>query len=678
MLPVNSSRSGAVVLGVAALLAVLLFQLAITIRTESLTWDEQDHLYAGYKSLKTGDFGLNPEHPPLVKMLAALPILNMPLQVPALQNREFKHEAFLGGKDFLFKNDADTILFRARMAASMLTLLLALLVFLAGREMFGTTAGFIALVLLVFDPNQLAHGAFVTTDSGLACFLFATVYTFYRYVKQPSMWRLLLVGVAAGLALATKHTAILVFPILLVLAICDYFLRRGATVPEAPSQRSVLQYVGALAVITALSLTILWAFYGFRYNARPSGLQLNPPSAEYLSQLSRPREAKLLTTVTRFHLLPESYIYGLADVRMMDDFYSSYLMGKPYPHGVWFYFPFAILIKSTLTFLILLAIVIWAIVTQRLNRWREVLFLAVPVLIYLTVAMSSHMNIGVRHILPIYAFLGVLFGGTAVTLIAKNRRWTYVFAALVLFQIVTSLRAFPTYISYVNEAWGGQKNAWWLLSDSNADWAQQLKATKQYLDSRGIKDCWFVYFGEGVIDTGYYGIPCKALPTPDAMWIGEKFYDTPAVIDGTILISAGNLSGFEYGPDALNPYAQFKTLKPTAVIQHSVFVFDGHFEIPAAAAVGHQQKAQDLLSESKFEEALVEAQRAVQLSPDAVASNNLLGDVLVALNRKDDARAAYQHALKSAQTIHPDFQIGPVAGLQKKLAALERTTPANP
>jgi len=668
----GQSRRSAIILGVCCLLAILLIELALTIRTESITWDEDDHLYAGYMSLKTGDFGLNPEHPPLVKMLAAVPLLDMSLRVPALQNREFKKEAFLGGKEFLFKNDADTMLFRARMAAAMLTLLLALLVFLAGQEMFGTAAGFVALVLLVFDPNQIAHGAFVTTDTGLACFLFATVYCFYRYVKQPSMGRLLLVGLAGGLALATKHTGILIFPILLALAICEWLLRRGAK-PDAsdPKRLTVAQYVLALTVITVVSLTVLWAFYGFRYAARPAGLQLNPTSAEYIAQLSRPREARLLATVARFHLLPESYIYGLADVRVMDDFYSSFLLGKTYPHGVWFYFPFAIAIKSTLAFLILMGIAIWAIAARKLTRWREILFLTVPPAIYLAVAMSSHMNIGVRHVLPIYAFLGVLIGGAAMALVKANQRWIYVFAALILFQIVTSLRAFPTYISYVNEAWGGQKNAWWLLSDSNADWAQQLKATKQYLDARRVKDCWFVYFGEGVIDTSYYGIPCKALPTPDAQWVGEKFYDTPEVIDGMVLISAGNLSGFEFGPGELNPYEQFKTIKPSSVIQNGIYVFEGHFEIPAAAAIGHRQKAADLLAEGKPNQALIEAQRAVELAPNAVATNVALGDVLAALSRKDEARSAYQRALISAQTIHPEFQVGHVAGIQKKLAELK-------
>jgi 4-amino-4-deoxy-L-arabinose transferase-like glycosyltransferase len=666
------SRRSAVFLGVSALLFVLLLQLALSVRTESITWDEDDHLYAGYMSWKAGDFGLNPEHPPFVKMLAALPILSMPLHVPARQNRVFKIEAFLGGKEFLFKNDADTMLFRARMAAATLTLLLALLVFLAGQEMFGAAAGFVALTLFVFDPNQLAHGALVTTDSGLACFLLATVYGFYRYVKHPSLWRLLLVGVAGGLALASKHTGILIFPILLALALFDWLLGRfSKSAPDEPKPLGFWGYVASLAAITAVSLIFLWGIYGFRYAARPDGLGLNPSSADYIAKLKRPREAKLLAAVNEHHLLPESYIYGLADVRQMDDFYSSFLLGKPYPHGVWFYFPAAILIKSTLAFLLLVMVAAWAMALQTFTRWREILFLVIPPVIYLAVAMSSHLNIGVRHILPIYAFLGVLIGGAAVALVHANRRWIYVFAALILFQVVTSLRTFPTYMSYVNEAWGGQKNAWWLLSDSNADWAQQLKATKQYLDKRGIKDCWFIYFGEGVVDTSYYGIPCKPLPTLDALWVDEKFYDTPEEINGIVLVSAGDLSGFEFGPGELNPYEQFKTLEPTAVVQNAIFVFEGHFKIPLAAAIGHRQKAEDLLAQGKADEALAEAQRAVALAPHEVACNAVLGDVLAALHRDTEARAAYEQALKVAQTIHPEFQADWVTRLQKKLEAMK-------
>ena len=133
---------------------------------------------------------------------------------------------FLNGKEFVFGNDADKILFRARMAASLLTVLLALLVFLAACEMFGLAAGFVALTLLVFDPNLLAHGALVTTDAGLSCFLFAAVYAFYRYVKQPTASRLVLVGIATGLAFSAKHTGFLAAPSIVLLALVEWLRTR--------------------------------------------------------------------------------------------------------------------------------------------------------------------------------------------------------------------------------------------------------------------------------------------------------------------------------------------------------------------------------------------------------------------------------------------------------------------
>jgi tetratricopeptide (TPR) repeat protein len=245
-----------------------------------------------------------------------------------------------------------------------------------------------------------------------------------------------------------------------------------------------------------------------------------------------------------------------------------------------------------------------------------------------------------------------------------------VVGVLVVFQVITSVRAFPAYIPYANELWGGSSQTYKLLSDSNADWGQQLMATKKYLDGRGVKDCWFVYFGEGVVDYTYYGIPCKALPTPDAPWVGEKFFDTPAEVDGPVLISGSNLSGFEYGPAELNPYEQFKHIEPTAAIQDGVFVFDGHFAIPEAAAIGHVQKADDLLDAKRLPDALAQAQEAVRLAPNSVGANAVLGDVLLAMGRKDEARQAYEKALKLAQTVAPEFQIGWASGMKGKLAGL--------
>ncbi|MCM3901695.1 MAG: glycosyltransferase family 39 protein [Pyrinomonadaceae bacterium] len=663
-------RGGFVAGAVVCLLMILGLQLATSVRRESQTWDEANHIYSGYMSWTHADFGLNPEHPPMLKLLATSPLLSLPLKVPELQDRYFKEEAFLGGKDFLYQNDADMILFRTRMAAATLTLLLALLVFLATKEMFGTGAAFIALALLAFEPNLLAHGALVTTDAAFSCFLFATIYAFYRHLKAPSVWRMVIVGASAGLTLAVKHTGILVFPMLLLLAICEVVRYRvaakGKSEAVTGSGKQALKLAASLVTITLIAVAVLWSFYAFRYHARPNGLQLNPSLAEYAQGL-KPHEAAIVSTMARWHLLPESYLYGLTDVRLTADFHTSYVLGKIYAHGVWFYFPVAFLIKSTLAFLALLLLAVAAIATRRLKCWREILFLIIPPTLYLLLAVSGGMNIGVRHILPLYVFLSVLIGGAAWTFIRQNPKWAYAVLAILIFQAVSSWRSFPSYIAYSNELWGGPSNTYKYLTDSNVDWGQQLKATKRYLDQRGVKDCWFVYFAEGVAEPSYYGIPCKPLPTINTLWVNQQI-DVPPSIDGSVLISASNLSGVEFGPGSLNPYEQFKGLRPTAVIEHGVFVFDGHFQIPLASALSRVQKAQNLLAAKEVDQALAEAQAAVALAPDAVQPQIMLGDVRGAMGQAAEARSAYEKALVLAKTVEPEFQVRSIPSIEQKLA----------
>jgi tetratricopeptide (TPR) repeat protein len=670
----GSRRGAAEAAGVVFFVLLLGVQLALSVRQESQTWDEGDHIFAGYMTWTRADFGLNPEHPPLLKLLATAPLLPMPLRVPELQERYFKEEAFLDGKEFLYRNDADAILFRTRMAAATLTLLAALLVFAAAWEMFGKGAAFVALALLAFEPNLLAHGALVTTDAGISCFMFATIYAFYRYAKAPSLWRLLVVGLSAGLALAVKHSGIFVFPVLFLLAACEVIRQRVAargnaeanSEPTTGTGRRALKFAASLVAVTVVALAVLWAFYGFRYQARPEGLQLSPPLAQYVSGL-KPHEAWVISTMASWRVLPESYLYGMADVRLTADFYTSYVLGKTYAHGVWFYFPVVFVIKSTLAFLALLLLAAAAVVTRRLNCWREVLFLTVPPAFYFLVAVNAATNIGVRHILPLYVFLSALAGGAAWAFIRRNRRWAYAFAALVLFHAVSSALAFPNYIAYSNELWGGPSNTHTLLSDSNADWGEQLKATRKYLDARGVKECWFVYFAEGVAEPSYYGIPCKPLPTINTLWLNQRI-EVPASIDGPVLVSASNLSGFEFGPGPLNPYEQFKRLRPTAVIGRGVFVFDGRFEMPLASALSRVQKAQNLLAAGQAEQALSEAQSAVALAPEAVQTRVTLGDVLAASGRREEARAEYEQALSLAKTIEPEFQVRSVPDIERKLA----------
>jgi 4-amino-4-deoxy-L-arabinose transferase-like glycosyltransferase len=640
------------------LLFVLSLQLFFSVRRESQTWDEGNHIFTGYRSWTHADYGLNPEHPPLLKMLATTPLLWSQPKSSALEERFFKEDAFLRGKEFLYQNDPEKILARTRTAAAILTLLTALVVFFGTREMFGTGAAFIALTLVTFDPNLLAHGALITTDVGLACFMFLSVYMFYRFVKSPTALRLIAAGAAVGLVLAVKHTGLLVLPILFLLALCEIVFKKSA-----------LKLFGSLVLITLIGWVVLWSTYRFRYDARPNGLQLNPPLVEYVKGL-KPYEAWPVSVMARLHILPESYLYGLVDVKLTANYYTSYLLGKVYAHNVWFYFPVAFLIKSTIGVLALFLLTIGVIATRRLNRRREILFLIVPVIFYLVVALTVGMNIGVRHILVVYVFLYVLIGGAAWILIGKSRKWTYVVGVLLLVHVASSALAFPNYIAYANELWGGPSQTYKYLTDSNADWGQQLKSVRRYLAQRGVKDCWFLYFAEGVAEPSYYGIPCKPLPTISTLWLNVPI-DVPNSIDGPVLISASNLSGVEFGPGSLDPYGQFKLLKPTAVIDHGVFVFDGKFEMPLAAAISKVQKARNLAQEKQLERALQEAKAAVALAPDSIQTQLALGDILLEMGQPQQARTNYEKALELAKTIEPEFQIRSLPDIEQRLQSLE-------
>jgi predicted Zn-dependent protease len=182
-----------------------------------------------------------------------------------------------------------------------------------------------------------------------------------------------------------------------------------------------------------------------------------------------------------------------------------------------------------------------------------------------------------------------------------------------------------------------------------------------------VKDCWFLYFAEGVAEPSYYGIPCKPLPTINTLWLNTPI-EVPNSINGPVLISASNLSGVEFGPGSLDPYGQFKLLKPTAVIDHGVFVFDGHFEIPLASALSHTSKAQNLLAAKQIEQALAEAQAAIALAPEAVQPQMVLADVLKAMGQLEEARVAYEKALLLAKTIEPEFQVRSIPGIEQNLA----------
>ncbi|HZM09991.1 MAG TPA: glycosyltransferase family 39 protein [Candidatus Limnocylindrales bacterium] len=666
----SANRQPLVFWGVAVLLLVIVLQLVLMARDNSATFDEPFHIYAGYLQWKHGYVLLNP---PLITSFFTLPLLGMNLPEPPITSdlpggeRTYDNLEFQGGKALVFQNDTNAILFRTRMTAMVFTVVLALLVFAAARDMFGVGAGLIALGLMAFDPTLMGHSALATLDAGNACLMFWAIYAFYRYVKSPTAWRLIATGVIVGLALAAKHSAILLFPTMGVLAIIEVVwrgkLELELAAPPVRAGRHALRLALALTVILAISMTILWGSYGFRY-APGDAVPFNPPMKTQLDRVPSALEGRLLGEIDGLHLLPAPYTYAFANILRQAKSYTSYLMGVAYPHAVWFYFPITLLIKSSLTFLILLVISAGAVAIGAVRLSRGILYMGISALVFMAFAVTGGMNIGVRHILPVYVFLSVPIAGASWSLMQRNRSWIYAVVALLVFQAGSVLHAYPAYISYTNEVFGGPANSYKYVSDSSSEWGQQLNAVRRYVDARGIKNCWFAYFNQAMMDFRSFGIPCTPLLTAE-----YQTPDTPPAIDGTVLISAAVLSGFETGTGPLNPYGQFQKLKPAAVIDYGVFVYDGHFEIPLAAALRHVQKAGGLLSGKNAPDALSEARQAEALAPDSAAVNDMLGQAAEASGQPDDAARYYQKALTIAKSMQPGFQEARIADLEKRLGA---------
>lgn len=639
------ARRMARILGVISLLAVLGAELALSARQQSQTFDEAAHIFAGYRYWKNGDFGINPEHPPVVKLVAAAPLLRLPLKIPPLKSGYFKGVEFLSGAQFLYANDADGVLFRARLAASVFTLCLALVVFLATSSMWGTAPAFIALILLVFEPNILAHGALVTTDMGVTFGIFLAVYAFYLYVKKPS--RLMLVGTGAivGLGIAAKHSGIMIFPMLFLLALTELMPWWGNTSSGESdnTKKHALRLAASIAIISGIALVVLWSTYDFRFESRPEGLHMDPPLSEFLSQVT-PFKARIIQQIANWRLLPESYLFGLADVAKVSEATPTFLLGKVYPQGQWFYFPAVFAIKSTLGFLLLCLLAPMAKALRRKEIRREVLFLTIPPALYLVVAMNSGINLGVRHILPVYPFLAVLAAIAAWNLARRHSAWGVLVTALLIFHVVSSVRTFPNYLAYSNELWGGSANTYKVLADSNVDWGQGLKAMKRYMDQHQITDCSFAYFASLVVDPSYYGIRCKPLPTSLAMASQVPMEVIPQNIEGPVFLSASEISGTFWGGDAVNPYLQFVERRPTSSIADSILVFDGRFDMSLAAALTHESLATQFVAREQFDEALAEADQAIAIAPHTFMAHAARGNVLAKMKRDTEAQEEFQKA----------------------------------
>lgn len=634
-------------LGAVCLLAILTTELLQSLQQMSRTLDESAHLYAGYQHWRARDFGVNPEHPPLVKLVAALPLLGMNLKQPHPPNPFFFVEEYAGGEELMRANNMNLLVVRSRTAVCVFTLLLGVLVFAMGYEMFGPEAALLALALFTFEPTVLAHGALVTTDMGLAACLFAAVYAFYRYVKKPGAVRLLVFGVTVGLTLVTKMSGVLILPIVVVCA--------AAELIPVWNTRRALQLAGAICAAAAIGYMILWGFYGFRYAARPAGLVMMPALAQFVHMMPGKTQTWVVVHLAQWRLLPEAYLYGWTKLPAGVTHVSGFLFGRLYPRGSWMYFPAALLIKSSLTMLLLTLLAPVLFVRGLLPYRRELVFLGAGVLVFLGASMTSDLNIGVRHVLPVYPFAAVLAGASAWTIAKSSKVAAYAVAAALLFQMVSSLRTYPNYIPYANEAFGGPDKSHRYLADSNVDWGQTLKQVSAYLAVHRITDCWIAHAGLND-DLAAAGIPCRPLPTGLALMARAPQAVIPTHISGVVLVGAQDASGMLWGEGDLNPYRQFQEGIPEAMVASAVLVYRGNYDVTLAAAQSHVSQIPMLLQQGMAERAVEEARTAVALVPESASLKAQLGGTLKKAHRDQEAKQAFAEAIQMAKMHRPNDQ----------------------
>src|SRR5687768_5445781 len=229
------------------LFAAFAFQLGYHAVRTNATVDEPDHILAGYRHWQCGDFGINPEHPPLLKLLATAPLNFRQLSEPPWEcgsKLTSKFDTFSYGSTFVVENGVDRVVISARLAASLMSLLLALLVFVAAWEMFGRWEALTALAIVAFEPNLIGHGSIVTTDMAISATSFAAIYALYRFGKDRTWLRFSVAGLAFGLMLASKHSAVIFVGILFVLSIADVVLFRRS---EVHLSRRIIRHSAAFA-----------------------------------------------------------------------------------------------------------------------------------------------------------------------------------------------------------------------------------------------------------------------------------------------------------------------------------------------------------------------------------------------------------------------------------------------
>lgn len=541
------------------LMAVFFLQMITASPIKSPTFDEPAHIGAGLSYWTMRDFRVNPQHPPLLKEMAALPLVLTGARFP-MTRAEWSTvgdppPAFFQwqlGRDVIFGNNPDGVMFWSRLPFILLAMLLGGLIVAWGRRLLGAAAATGALLLYVFDPNILAHAPLVATDSGFAAFTVLFLFALWSYINQRSAKSLVLCGCALGLVLASKFSAVFLLPVALaLLVLATRFL--PARVPMRPSS-----LVDPFASEGG-GQRIVWCVYAFL-------------AMGFLAAL----------VIEAAYLLPRNpflYIEGIRRINAdHDPTYAAFMAGAFKPHFLTYYVV-CFLVKEPLPAIALAAVGAWSVLRPGAlpDMDRAFLFLP-PLCLFLAYSIYSD-NLGFRYMIPVLPFLHLLGGAGLASLWREGGLWRRAAAAILsLWAVVAGTAIYPDHLSYFNELAcattpsrigldGGWRCGPQWLDDSNVDWGQGMKQLRTWLAAHPP---------QGPLRLGYFGSIRPETYGVEAIVVGVDDLLGPP-LPGVYVLSAHVLARSmarlreRYGD---GPENWLLRARPVAVVGHAYYVFD--------------------------------------------------------------------------------------------------------
>lgn len=577
---------------IAALLLAIMFVMALgSMAGDSLTMDELAHLPAGYSYLTQKDMRLNPEHPPLMKDLAAIPLLfikgiNFPADAKSW--KEDVNGQWEFGNTFLFKsqNPADKMIFWGRIPMILMLLLLGFYIFRWAKELFGNNVALLSLFLFSFSPTFLAHGRLVTTDVAAATGVFLATYYFVKFLKKSSLRNLFLAGIFLGIAELLKFSLILLLPFFGVI-IFFWAIAKSRNIKEFIGVffREVLIYILVVAIAYVLIVYPVYFYHTLNY---PVEKQIKDSQFILASFGIKPLTTLTVWMISQPPFKPiAQYLLGLFMIfQRAAGGNTGYFLGEMSAAGWKNYFPTVYAIKEPLSFFSLLIIALlslawqiqkpfWITPIKRTLRWLRSHFAEFTMLLFIAIywftSLRSNLNIGVRHLLPTFPFAILLVSCCVVNWLTKtpSKLKTIAVFLLLAWQFISVVSVYPYFLAYFNELAGGPDNGYKYVADSNLDWGQDLKRLKKWVDANNIDKIYIDYFGGA--DARYY------FKEKYAQWWGTK--NPKEMLKGSYFaVSATFLQagrgtpapGFDQPTDFYN---WLNNYTPVTIIGHSIFVY---------------------------------------------------------------------------------------------------------